>query len=163
MSKQGFETTLECLRSRRKPPAPVLLERLAETGFLATELGMDEKAERIFHCVATLRPQRPAPLIALAMVHARRGWLEQAIAELRELIAQQPDCDLAKAVLGTMLIHVEQPGALQLFEEVLEHNRDAGAVGIAGSCIDAARRASAARGSVSAESCEFFRYYNVRA
>src|SRR5687768_1808544 len=135
MSKQGFETTLEGLRSRRKPPDPVLLERLAETGFLATELGMDEAAERIFHCLATLRPQQCAPLIALAMVHARRGWMGQAIAELRDLITQRPDCDLARAVLGTMLMHAGQPGALRLFEQVMEHNRDAGAVSIASSCL----------------------------
>ena len=36
---------------RRRPPDPVLLERLAETGFLATEFGLHEQAERIFECL----------------------------------------------------------------------------------------------------------------
>ena len=32
---------------RRRPLDPMLLERLAETGFLATEFGLHEQAERI--------------------------------------------------------------------------------------------------------------------
>lgn len=148
--------------ARRKAADPALLERIAEAGFLAAEYGLDEQAERIFQCLVQLRPGRPSPLIALAMVHARRGWIEQAIEELRQVMAQFSECDLAKAMLGMVLLHARQPGALQLFEEVIANGSDAGAVGVANCCIGEARARETAAPQGRSESFELFRHYNVR-
>jgi hypothetical protein len=147
---------------RRRPPDPVLLERLAETGFLATEFGLHEQAERIFECLARLKPGKPSPHIALAMVQARRGLMTQAIAALREVIAQHPDSELARAVLGSMLIHIGDNEGRELLEGVIARAADSAAVSVANSCIEQAR-AQAPPPKAPPSSVEFFRHYNVRA
>jgi len=150
---------------RRKAPDPVLLERLAETGFLATEFGLHEQAECIFAALAKLKPGKPSPHIALAMVQARRGRMDQAIAALREVIELHPDSELARAVLGSMLLHIDDADGQALLEEVVARGEDSAAVGVAVSCLEQARAAAPTTASVSAptSSVEFFRHYNVRA
>lgn len=147
---------------RRRPPDPVLLERLAETGFLATEFGLHEQAERIFECLARLKPGKPSPHIALAMVQARRGLMTQATAALREVIAQHPDSELARAVLGSMLVHIGDNEGRELLEGVIARAADSAAVSVANSCIEQAR-AQAPPAKAPPSSVEFFRHYNVRA
>jgi hypothetical protein len=147
---------------KRRPPPPLLLERLAETGFLATEFGLHEQAEQIFECLAKLKPGRPSPHIALAMVQARRGRMSQGIAALREVIDQHPDSELARAVLGSMLVHIGDSDGRGLLEEVIARGADSAAVGVAVSCIDQAR-AQAPPEPAAPSSVEFFRHYNVRA
>ena len=163
MSKQGAGQAEAPGTSRRRSLDPLLLERLAETGFLATEFGMDDHAESIFRCLARLRPGQPSPLIALAMVHARRGLMAQAIGELRELLAERPECAMAKAVLATMLVHDRQAGALQLCEEVLANATDPRAADVVRACIELARQQEAQPRAANRESLEFFRHYNLRA
>jgi thioredoxin-like negative regulator of GroEL len=163
MSTQGAGSADAPGIGRRRSLDPLLLERLAETGFLATEFGMDDHAEQIFGCLARLRPGESSPLIALAMVHARRGWMAQAIGELRELLTDRPDCEMAKAVLATMLVHDRQPGALQLCEEVLANDTDSRAADVVRCCIELARQQEAQPGAPNPESLEFFRHYNLRA
>jgi predicted Zn-dependent protease len=166
MSKQDFEYAAQ---RRRKPPDAVLLERLAETGFLATELGLHEQAERIFSCLARLRPGKPSPHIALAMVQARRGRMQTAIASLREVIDGHCDSELARAVLGTMLSHIGDPEACELLEGVITRGADSDAVGVAASCINQARAQAGRRSASQAAglpaatgAAEYFRHYNVR-
>src|SRR5438045_5573652 len=118
---------------------PDLLGRLAEAGFLASECGLHQEAERIFRGLAGLKPGRPSPLTALAMVHARRGLVSQAIAELRVVLTHHPESEMAKAVLATLLLDTQQPGALALFEEVLASAQDASAVKVAQCSIVVAR------------------------
>ena len=159
MSQQGVQE-LQPGR-RRKPPDPVLLERLAETGFLATEFGLHDHAEGIFDCLTRLRPGRPSPRIALAMVHARRGLLDQAIAELETLLETHPDCEIARAVLGTMLVHARRGGAVELFEKIIADDTDAGAVSIAVSCIEQAREQEQSLQPAASSSLAYLRHYNV--
>jgi predicted Zn-dependent protease len=149
--------------SRRTSLDPVLLERLAETGFLATEFGMDEHAEKIFRCLVKLRPAHPSPLIALAMVRARRGAMNEAIADLQALVANRPECEMAKAVLATMLVHERRPGALQLCEEVLRNEVDRSAVDVVRTCVDLAREQEKQSAPSGPESLEYVRHYNIRA
>src|SRR5690349_16506500 len=99
---------------RRRPPDTALLERLAETGFLATEFGLHEQAEHIFSCLARIRPGKPSPHIALAMIQARRGSMQTAIVSLQDVIARHPESELARAVLGTMLDHIGDPRGREL-------------------------------------------------
>jgi hypothetical protein len=166
MSRQAPEHTKNYAEipapSRQKAADPSLLERLAETGFLATECGLDVQAERIFTCLASMRPGNSSPLIALAIVHARRGLMDQAIGELRKLIVDHADSEMPKAVLGTMLVHTRQPGALQLFEAVIAAGKDQAAIGIANGCIELARKQETEVSGGRPESLEFFRHFNVR-
>jgi predicted Zn-dependent protease len=147
---------------RRRPPDASLLERLAETGFLATEFGLHPQAERIFSCLARLRPGKPSPHIALAMVQARRGRMQPAIASLREVIDRHPDSELARAVLGTMLAHIGDPEGCELLQGVIARGADIDAVNVAASCIDQAQ-AQAAKPAAAMGAVEYFRHYNVRA
>lgn len=159
MSQQGV-ASIGIPARRIKAPDPLLLERLAETGFLATEFGMHERAEQIFTCLRQLRPGKPSPLIALAMVHARCGRIDQAIDELNELLETQPDCEIARAVLGTMLVHARRDGALELFEKIIADGTDAGAISIASCCIEQARKQAGPSHGASS-SFDYFRHYNV--
>lgn len=159
MSQQGV-ASISIPPRRIKAPDPLLLERLAETGFLATEFGMHDRAEQIFTCLAQLRPGKPSPRIALAMVHARRGLVDQAIDELNALLETNPDCEIARAVLGTMLVHARKPGALELFEKIISDGTDAGAISIASCCVDLARKQEGAPEGASS-SFAYFRHYNA--
>lgn len=147
---------------RRRPLDPMLLERLAETGFLATEFGLHEQAERIFECLAKLKPGKPSPHIALAMVQARRGRITEGIAALREVIDRHPESELARAVLGSMLIHVGDDEGRELLDGVIARDQDSAAVGVAVSCV-ARPQAAAAPAEAPVSSVEYFRHYNVRA
>ena len=152
---------------RRKAPDAALLERLAETGFLATEFGLHRQAELIFSCLVRLKPGKPSPHIALAMVQARRGRMEPAIASLRDVIDRHPESELARAVLGTMLVHIGDPEGRELLEGVIARDIDADAVGVAVSVdpvsVTASARSSSSETSSAAGAVEYFRHYNVRA
>jgi predicted Zn-dependent protease len=150
-------------RARRKPDDPLLLERLAETGFLATEFGLDHQAEFIFRHLIRLRPGKSSPRIALAMVEARCGRMHSAIEQLRQLMEEYPDLELARAVLGTMLLHVGEPGALQLLEDIVARSEDPGAVSVAASCIEQAQAEQARASDKEHAALEFHRHHNIRA
>lgn len=150
-------------RARRKPDDPLLLERLAETGFLATEFGLDHQAELIFRCLICLRPGKPSPRIALAMVEARCGRMQSAIGQLRQLIEEHPDLELARAVLGTMLLHVGEAGARQLLDDIVAHGSDPGAVSVAASCIEQVQTEQARTADKERAALEFHRHHNIRA
>jgi Bacterial type III secretion protein (HrpB1_HrpK) len=127
-------------RSLRGVASPELLERLAEVGFLASECGLHAAAESIFANLVAMKPGSPSPLIGAAMVRARRGEVDAAIEQLRGVVEQHADSEMAKAMLGTLLVHAERPGALPLFEEVLATQRDSGAVNVVQCCIEPARK-----------------------
>jgi predicted Zn-dependent protease len=163
VEKQTLESAaIVYLAAQSKPLDPLLLERLAEVGFLASEFGMHETAQRLFESLSRLRRNNPSPLVALAMVRARAGSLSEAMEQLRALIAQYPDCDLAKAMLGTMLVHGREPGALALFEQVIATDADPAAVSVSQSWIELAREYEAPRAALQIEPAEFFRYHNIR-
>jgi len=147
--------------------SPVLFERIAEIGFLATEVGLSTQAEQIFSGLVQAKPGKPYPLIGLAIAHARAGSSVQAIEELKDVVRQFPDNETAKSALGAMLIQAKEPGALKLFEEVLATRSNAAAVNVALVWIDQARELEKGsgekkgRGSDSG-SLEFFRHHNIR-
>lgn len=147
---------------RRRAPDPLLLERLAEVGFLATEFGLHEQAERIFQCFAQLKPGKPSPLVALALMQAHRGRMSEAIAAIRGVIERHPDSELARAVLGTMLIHIKDPAGYELLEDVIARGNDHGAVSVATSYLELQRGQPEPVETPAAAAVEYFRHYNVR-
>lgn len=165
MSNQDFEQA--SLRRRKSLLDAVLLERLAETGFLATEFGLHEQAERIFSCFARLKPGKPAPSIALAIVQARRGRMQPAIASLRETIVRHPESELARAILGSMLLHIGDPEGRELLEGVVARNLESDAVNVAVGYIGRGQPAATPVTEPTSTSdqgpVEYFRHYNVRA
>ncbi|MCC5811364.1 MAG: hypothetical protein JJU06_13420 [Ectothiorhodospiraceae bacterium] len=148
-------------RALREGTDRTLLERLTETGFLASECGLHAEAEQLLASLAEVKPDIPFPLVGLAIVRARSGRLEQAIDELRRLIARYPDCEIAKASLGMLLVQANQGGAAELFNEVLDSGTDPHAVNVAQSCLDLARKPSEPQAD-SSETLEYFRHMNVR-
>jgi hypothetical protein len=148
---------------RLKLPDPALLERLAETGFLATEFGLHEQAESIFICLAKLKRGKPSPRIALAMVQARRGRMTEAIDALRNVIEQHPESELARAVLGSMLVHIGESEGRELLNDVVARGVDSDAVNVAVSCIDQARAQQLPVQPEPPAPVEYFRHYNIRA
>ena len=127
-------------RSLRGAASSEVLEQLAEVGFLASECGLHASAEAIFRSLTEMKPDNPSPLIAAATVRARRGEVVAAIEQLRGIVQRYADSEMAKAMLGTLLVHSEQRGALALFEDVMATARDPGAVNVAQCCLDLARR-----------------------
>jgi hypothetical protein len=146
----------------RRPIDPALLERLTETGFLASEFGLHDHAERIFVLLARLRPANPSPVIALAMVRARAGLVDRAVLDLEELIAARPECDLARAMLGTMLVHAKRPGALALFQNVIQADADPAAVSISSSWLALAQENEPTTAAGIDTAPQLFRYHNIR-
>lgn len=150
-------------RVRRKPDDPLLLERLAETGFLATEFGLHQQAELIFRCLIRLRPGKPSPRIALAMLEARCGQIHKAIGQMREITEEYPEMDLARAVLGSMLLHAGEPGARQLLEDLVANSDDEGAISVATTYLEHARSEQARAADHEHGALEFHRHHNIRA
>lgn len=150
-------------RVRRKPDDPLLLERLAETGFLATEFGLHQQAELIFRCLIRLRPGKSSPRIALAMVEARCGQIQMAIGQMRQITEEYPDLDLAKAVLGSMLLHAGEPGARQFLEDLVANSSDEGAISVATSYIEQAQSEHTRAADQEHAALEFHRHHNIRA
>jgi hypothetical protein len=127
-------------RSLRGAASVDVLERLTEVGFLASECCLHASAEAIFASLATIRPNNPSPLIASATVRARRGEVDAAVEQLRGVIERHPDSEMAKAVLGMVLVSSGRHGALVLLQDVLATQRDPGAVNVAQCCVELARR-----------------------
>jgi tetratricopeptide (TPR) repeat protein len=127
-------------RSLRGAASPEVLERLTEVGFLASECGLHGAAEAIFADLTKIKPDNPSPLIGAAMVQARRGEVPQAIEQLRQAVGRYPDSEMAKAMLGTYLVHTGSKGALALFDDVLGTGRDSAAVNVVRCCLELARR-----------------------
>ena len=69
---------------------------------------------------------------------------------------------LARAVLGSMLIHIGDHEGRELLEGVIARDQDSAAVGVAMSCADQAQ-APATSPQSPVSSVEYFRHYNVRA
>lgn len=130
-------------RALRGAASPELFERLAEAGFLASECGLHAAAESIFDGLTAMKPDKPSPLIGAAMVRARRGEMDAAIEQLRGIVLRYADSEMAKAMLGTLLVYSGQRGALALFEDVLATAHDSGAVNVVQCCLDPARRLEA--------------------
>ncbi len=148
-------------RALREGTDRVLLERLTETGFLASECGLHGEAEQLLAALADVKPDIPFPLVGLAIVRARSGRLEQAIDELRQLIVRYPDCEIAKASLGMLMVQANQVGAAELFNEVLDSGSDPHAVNVAQSCLDLARKPPEPPADTS-DALEYFRHMNLR-
>ena len=146
-------------RARRDLSEALLFERLAETGHLASECGLHEEAERIFCHLVSARPGNPSPLIALAIVRSCAGRTEQAIDNMREVVEDHPDSEMAKAVLGMFLSQTRQPGADGLFGELLANGKDPAAIQVARLCMKDEVPVPTAPAS---ESLEYFRHYNLR-
>jgi tetratricopeptide (TPR) repeat protein len=127
-------------RSLRGAASAEVIERLTEVGFLASECGLHDAAQAIFADLATIKPNNPSPLIGAAMVQARRGESEQAIEQLRQVVDRYADSEMAKAMLGTYLIHTGRKGALALFEDVLGTGRDSAAVNVVRCCLELAKQ-----------------------
>src|SRR4051812_17204184 len=127
---QTLEPSAGLIATAKRNLDPRLLGRLVEIGFLASEFSLHDSAQRVFVLLTQLRGGHPSSLVALAMVRARAGFIDQAIAELRQVIAHYPECDLARAMLGTMLVHARLPGALELFSSVIESDSDSAATSI---------------------------------
>jgi hypothetical protein len=158
---QTLEPSADLFAVSRRTLDPRLLGRFAEVGFLASEFGLHDSAQRVFVLLTQLRGGHPSSLVALAMVRARAGLIDQAIGELREIIGHYPECDLARAMLGTMLVHARLPGALDLFLHVIESATDSTATHISEAWIDLAREIEGAQDRAEPVA-EIFRYHNVR-
>jgi tetratricopeptide (TPR) repeat protein len=130
-------------RSLRGVASPEVLERLTEVGFLASECGLHDAAQAIFADLIKIKPGNPSPLIGAAMVQARSGGVEQAIEQLQHVVDRYPDSEMAKAMLGTYLVHATRKGALALFEDVLGTGRDSAAVNVARCCFELAQQQEA--------------------
>ncbi|HEU4652650.1 MAG TPA: tetratricopeptide repeat protein [Steroidobacteraceae bacterium] len=158
---QTLEPSRNLFGMQRRTLDPRLLGRFAEIGFLASEFGLHDAAQRLFMLLTQLREGHPSSLVALAMVRARAGRIEQAIEELRAVIAHYPECDLARAMLGTMLVHARLPGALDLFRAVIASNADNAAIQISEAWIDLAGQTEGTQ-DCTEPVAEIFRYHNVR-
>lgn len=146
-------------RARREAAAAQLFERMAETGHLASECGLHAEAECIFVSLVLARRGHPSPRIGLAIVRSCAGRLEQAIADARQIAADHPDSDMAKAVLGMFLSQSGSDEAEALFCKLLADGSDPAAMQIAHLCIADDAPAPAAQET---ESLEYFRHHNVR-
>jgi hypothetical protein len=118
---------------------------LMRTGMLCSETERHDEADSLYRAVARCAPGIPHPIVCLAMGLMYRGKAFEAVVELQQTIAEFPDSQIAKALLGMALRECGQPQWEDVLLSVLEDDRDEWAVSLASSVL--AYRGTSVHGS----------------
>ncbi len=169
MSERELGSNVPSSTSQAGSAEAILLERLGEAGCLACECGLLEEAEQIYSCLVKLKPSSAGAHIGLAIVQSMKGMASVAAENMRKVVAEFPENDMAKAVLGLVLAELRQPEAEELFKQVLANGKNQDAMHIARLCMpDAPKeqaketKQEAAPVANASESLEVFRHRNIR-
>jgi hypothetical protein len=104
---------------------------LLETGVLACYEGLHAEGEAIVRGVQCFRDDVPQPTVCLVSAFYFQGRYDDAIAEAKALLKRFPNCQMAKALMGTCMFcagykHWDKP-----LKEVIDDGRDEWAIDMA--------------------------------
>ncbi len=74
-----------------------------EAGFIAVNQGDEDAALKLFKAAALLRPDNALPKVGLGYMHLCKLELKQACMHFNEVLAKEPNNEMAKAFLGFSL------------------------------------------------------------
>lgn len=91
---------------------------LAESGFIAINQGDEDAAIKLFKASELLDPQNVLPKIGIGYMHLCKLELKQAAKAFEEILAKDPNNEMAKAFLGLSMSL--NPSEISKGEKVLE-------------------------------------------
>jgi hypothetical protein len=104
---------------------------LLETGVLASYEGMHAEGEAIVREVQSFRDDVPQPGVCLISAFYFQGRHDEAIAEAKALLKKFPNCQMAKALMGTCMFSAGYRQWDVPLKEVLDDGRDEWAIDMA--------------------------------
>jgi Bacterial type III secretion protein (HrpB1_HrpK) len=104
---------------------------LLETGVLASYEGMHEEGEAMVRGVQSFRDDVPQPWICLVSAFYFQRRNDDAIAEAKALLKRFPNCQMAKALMGTCMFSAGYRDWQIPLKEVMEDGRDEWAIDMA--------------------------------
>ncbi len=73
---------------------------LLEAGFIAVNAADEDSAVKLFKAAEVLTPESTFPKVGFGYMHLCKLELKQATANFREVLAKEPDNEMAKTFLG---------------------------------------------------------------
>jgi hypothetical protein len=104
---------------------------LLETGVLASYEGMHTDGEKIIREVQNFRGDVPQPGVCLVSAFFFQGRFDDAIAEAKAVLQKFPNCQMAKALLGTCMFSAGYRHWEVSLKEVMDDGRDEWAMDMA--------------------------------
>jgi len=100
---------------------------LCEAGFVAVNQADEDAATKLFKASELLKPENTLPKVGQGYMHLMKLELKQACRLFDEVIAKEPDNDMAKAFLGLSysLTATELEKGEKLLEETAKTAKDA--------------------------------------
>ncbi len=112
-----------------------------EAGFVAVNAADEDSAVKLFKAAEILKPESTFPKVGFGYMHLCKLELKQATAAFREVLAKEPDNEMAKTFLGICmtLIPTELSAGERSLEELSKSN-DSGIKKLAGIAIEFAEK-----------------------
>jgi len=106
---------------------------LLEAGFIAAGQTDEDAALKLFKASQLLEPKNGLPKVGFGYIHLLKLELKQACKTFEEVLAAEPDNEMARALLGlsTALTVKEVGKGEQLLEEALKKAKDPSVKGMA--------------------------------
>ncbi len=114
---------------------------LLEAGFIAVNAADEDSAVKLFKAAEVLRPESTFPKVGFGYMHLCKLELKQAVATFREILAKEPENEMAKTFLGICmtLIPTELSAGERSLEE-LTQSSDSGIKKLANMAIEFAEK-----------------------
>ncbi len=111
---------------------------LCEAGFIAVNQADEDAAAKLFKASQLLKPDNTLPKVGLGYLHLMKLELKQACALFNEVIAKEPDNEMAKTFLGISLSFTPADVAKgeHILEETAQKAKDPSIKTLAASAID---------------------------
>jgi hypothetical protein len=116
---------------------------LLETGVLASYEGFHAEGESLVRRVASFRDDVPQPAVCLISAFYFQGRYEEAITDAKALLKKFPNCQMAKALMGTCMFSAGYRDWEVPLKEVMEDGRDEWAIDMARSVLGYDHKSSA--------------------
>jgi predicted TPR repeat methyltransferase len=115
---------------------------LVEAGFIAVNQADEDAAVKLFRASELLNPENTLPKVGLGYMHLCKLELKQACKLFDEVLAKEPQNEMAKAFLGLSLSLTpnEVSKGEKILEEVAQKGKDQGVKTLATTAIDFVER-----------------------
>lgn len=111
---------------------------LCEAGFVAVNQSDEDAATKLFKASTLLKPENTLPLIGQGYIHLMKLELKQACKLFDEVIAKEPDNEMAKTFLGLSysLTTSDVSKGEKILQEEVEKGKDEQVKNLATSTLD---------------------------
>lgn len=99
---------------------------LCEAGFIAVNQADEDAATKLFHACELLRPEHTLPKVGRGYMHMMKLELKQACKLFEDVIAKEPNNEMAKSFLGLSytLTTTEVAKGEELLEEMAQQAKE---------------------------------------